>query len=96
MRKVVPDGIVVELVSQQLRELEKEGRDYIIEGYPRTREQALSLQRMGIVPDKFFILNVGEAAISSRVSANIASAGEGMSNDEANSIAQKAILEYTM
>jgi len=31
-------------------------KSWIIEGFPRTRVQALSIQKMGIVPDKFVLL----------------------------------------
>ena len=39
----VKDEIVVELVKMQVDVLEKEGKSWIIEGFPRTRLQALAL-----------------------------------------------------
>jgi len=93
---LVADNIVIDLVSQQLKELEKEGKDYIIEGYPRTRVQALSLQRMGIIPNKFFILDVNGETISKKISTNINTVAEHMTNDEINIITQRVILDYNM
>ena len=33
-------------------------KSWIIEGFPRTKVQALSLQKNGIIPDRFILLNV--------------------------------------
>jgi adenylate kinase len=93
-KTIVADNIVIELVTQQLKELEKEGKDYIIEGYPRTRVQALSLQRMGIVPNKFFILNVNEETINKKVSTTVNAISESMTSDEINAITQRVLLDY--
>ncbi len=38
----VKDEIVTELVLNHIKTLEKEGKSWIIEGYPRTRSQALA------------------------------------------------------
>lgn len=37
----VADDIVIDLVSKQIEQLEKEKKNWIIEGFPRTRKQAL-------------------------------------------------------
>lgn len=49
----VDDDIVVDLVSKNIQATEKAKKSWLIEGFPRTRVQALSIQKMGIVPDKF-------------------------------------------
>jgi hypothetical protein len=36
--------------------MEKEQKSYIIEGFPRTEVQAIALQKMGILPDNFILL----------------------------------------
>ena len=92
------DDIVIELVNQQLAELEKDGKNYVIEGYPRTRVQAIALQRMAVVPDKFFVLGVSESAISKKIKSSLAPSLENksMSEAEAEQIVQNAILEYNM
>jgi adenylate kinase family enzyme len=48
------------LVKNKIAEFEKEGNNWIIEGFPRTRIQALSLEKIGIIPDKLIKLNVNE------------------------------------
>jgi adenylate kinase family enzyme len=94
----VPDDIVIELVNQQLTELENEGKDYIIEGYPNTRVQANALQQMGIVPEKFFILKVTEPMIIQKIKENISANNEEkeVTEVEMEQIAKNAITEYNM
>jgi adenylate kinase len=54
------DAIVIELIKKQITQLEKDGTSWILEGFPRTKAQALSLQRMGIIPDKFIHLSTNK------------------------------------
>ena len=93
----------MELVNQQLMELEKSGKNYVIEGYPRTRSQAIGLQKMGIMPDKFFILNANEATISKKIRTSLTTNGNSSEtggkhlNEQKIEVAiSNAILEYNM
>jgi len=61
--KYVPDDIVTELVKKHLQTLEKEKKSYILEGFPKTRVQGLSLQRAGVIPDTFLVLNLPDQEI---------------------------------
>lgn len=61
--KYVPDDIVIELVKKHMATLEKEKKSYILEGFPKTRVQGLALQRAGIIPDSFLVLNLPEEEI---------------------------------
>lgn len=94
----MPDEIVTELVNQQLTELEKEGKDYIVEGYPSTRVQANALQKMGIVPEKFFILNVTEPMMLQKIKESLSANNEEkeMSECELEQMARRAATEYRM
>ena len=91
-------------MNQQLSELEKSGKNYVIEGYPRTRVQAIALQRMGVIPDKFFILNTSEATIYKKVRASLVASVTGdtsstsrtLNEKEIDTIAHNTILEYNM
>ena len=40
---IVDDHIVIELVKNEIQRTEKEGQSWIIEGFPRTKVQALAL-----------------------------------------------------
>jgi adenylate kinase len=57
---VVPDEIVIEIVKKRIVECEKECRHWIIEGFPRTKSQALAMEKIGIIPDKMIELKVSE------------------------------------
>ena len=54
--RYVADDIVLELVMPVLKKAEKQASSYLLEGMPRTRVQALSLQRAGVIPDRVVIL----------------------------------------
>eukprot|EP00826_Nyctotherus_ovalis_P064848 TRINITY_DN9521_c0_g1_i13.p1 TRINITY_DN9521_c0_g1~~TRINITY_DN9521_c0_g1_i13.p1 ORF type:complete len:211 (-),score=29.31 TRINITY_DN9521_c0_g1_i13:21-653(-) len=60
---VAPDDVVIELIKAYFTDSEYKEENYIVEGYPRTRIQAIELQRMNVVPDKFFILTASEAVM---------------------------------
>ena len=47
-------------MKNKISEFEKEGNNYIIEGFPRTRIQALSLEKIGVIPDKLIRLIVDD------------------------------------
>ena len=59
----VRDEIVIEIVKRHLEQLEKENKSYILEGFPKTKEQGLSLQRAGIIPNTFIILTMSDQKI---------------------------------
>ena len=69
----VKDEIVTELVSNHIKTLEKDGKSWIIEGFPRTRQQALAFQKLGIIPDKFFLLDVAHNQSIEKVGKNLRS-----------------------
>lgn len=74
----VRDEIVIELVRLQIEQLQKENPacSWIIEGFPRTRQQAIALQRMGVVPDKFILLDIVEGVSIDKVKMNLKSEDE--------------------
>ncbi|KRX07413.1 P-loop containing nucleoside triphosphate hydrolase [Pseudocohnilembus persalinus] len=63
----VTDDIVIQIVEQRIKELQAEHKNYILEGFPKTRVQGLTLQKMGIIPDSFIIYNVNEDQIQKDV-----------------------------
>lgn len=68
---LVQDDIVIDLVKKQIMQFEKENTSWIIEGFPRTRVQALALQKIGIIPDRFIMLETAEANIQEKVRTNL-------------------------
>lgn len=54
--RAIDDEIAIELVKNQLIKYEEENCSYIIEGFPRNRNQAIFLQSIGLLPDNIIIL----------------------------------------
>ena len=40
---IVEDEIVIDLVSKEIKDCESKGKSWIIQGFPRTKVQALAL-----------------------------------------------------
>jgi adenylate kinase family enzyme len=57
---IVDDAVVLELVKSQVDYVEKDGLSWIIEGFPRTKGQALALQKQRIIPDRFIMLEASK------------------------------------
>ncbi|MFB6265139.1 MAG: adenylate kinase [Bradymonadaceae bacterium] len=68
--ELVPDEIVVGIVDDRLDE--PDARDgYILDGFPRTREQAEALDEMGVSIDAVISLSVGEDELVRRLSGRL-------------------------
>lgn len=63
---LVPDDVVVEVLKQRLAKV-PQGRGYILDGYPRTAEQAKELEKMSRI-DVIILLTVPEWIIVERLS----------------------------
>ena len=57
----IKDEIVIDLVQSHIEECERKKTGWILEGFPRTRLQALALQNIRIIPDKVFMLNIADS-----------------------------------
>ena len=53
--------------------MEQDKKSWIIEGFPRTEAQAIALQKMGVIPDKFILLNQGDQDTFEAVMRNLSS-----------------------
>ena len=49
---LVDDQVVIDVVKKKIGDYEKENKNWILEGFPRTKVQALSFEKLGIIPDK--------------------------------------------
>ena len=54
--RLVDDEIAINLVKDQLIKYEEENISYVIEGFPRNRNQAIFLQSVGLLQDNVIIL----------------------------------------
>ena len=65
--KLVPDSLVINLVKEKLATPECVNGGWLLDGFPRTGEQAKALQQANINPDKVILLDVPDAALIERV-----------------------------
>jgi len=65
--KLVPDSLVINLVKERLGEKDCQESGWLLDGFPRTGEQANALEEAGIKPDKVLLLDVPDAALVERV-----------------------------
>ena len=56
--QLIPDDVIIRLVLQRLNSSDCQQRGWILDGFPRTANQARALQKAGIDPDLFLFLNV--------------------------------------
>ncbi|KAJ3364115.1 Adenylate kinase 8 [Allomyces arbusculus] len=61
--QLVSDRIMTELLMLRLAQPDVQERGFVLEGYPRTRDQALALQRKGIVASNVLILDWPASAL---------------------------------
>jgi adenylate kinase len=73
--KLVPDDVVVEIVSERIDQPDA-GKGFILDGFPRTVEQALALDRMlkgkGLKLDGVIELKVDFGVLEKRIASRIA------------------------
>ena len=52
---LVPDKVIVQLISNQLKAIEAKGENWLLDGFPRTLPQAESLQRVAPIDVVLFL-----------------------------------------
>ena len=65
--RLVDDEIAIDLMRNQLIKYEEENASYIIEGFPRNRNQAIFLQSIGLLPDNVIILTTTREKAESQI-----------------------------
>ena len=61
------DEIVINLVKEQLIKYEEANCSYIVEGFPRNRNQAIFLQSIGLLPDNIIILTTSREKAEEKI-----------------------------
>ncbi|ORX45569.1 P-loop containing nucleoside triphosphate hydrolase protein [Piromyces finnis] len=67
-RRMVPDNIVISLIFKKIQDQSVVNRGWILQGYPKTREQALLMKRKGIIADSFILLDISEETVNKYIS----------------------------
>ena len=87
----VSDEIVIDLVQRKIEKAEKDGKGWILEGFPRTRLQAIALQNMKVIPDKMFFLNCADHMVFEKLQQKL---WHENSSGQHQAMAQSALTEY--
>ena len=64
---LVPNEVVVGMVADRLSEEDCVEKGWLLDGYPRSEEQATALTEVGIEPELFILLDVPEEVLVDRV-----------------------------
>lgn len=65
---LVPDALITQVVKDRLAREDVVANGWLLDGFPRTRAQALSLQQSGIIPASFLVLDVPDEVVVARIS----------------------------
>lgn len=65
--QLVPDDLIIDVVSDRLRQSDCQNNGWLLDGFPRTKSQADALSRSGMVPDCLILLDVPEEVLVERV-----------------------------
>ncbi|KAH7822821.1 Nucleoside-triphosphate--adenylate kinase [Monocercomonoides exilis] len=64
--RLVPDELVIDLVKEKLKSEECKERGWLLDGFPRTKNQALAMQVAGILPTHVILLDVPDEVLMDR------------------------------
>jgi adenylate kinase len=64
---LVPDDLIISLVKDRLSQDDVAQRGWLLDGFPRTRSQAISLQTAGIIPNALIVLDVSDSVVVNRI-----------------------------
>lgn len=85
------DQIVIDLVTKEIDACENDRQSWIIQGFPRTRVQALSLQKHGILPDKFIHLKINPNGSIARIKNNLIQINQSLIGSELEDLARSCL-----
>eukprot|EP00271_Cylindrocystis_brebissonii_P005695 TRINITY_DN178_c0_g1_i4.p1 TRINITY_DN178_c0_g1~~TRINITY_DN178_c0_g1_i4.p1 ORF type:complete len:340 (+),score=75.48 TRINITY_DN178_c0_g1_i4:111-1130(+) len=65
--KLVPDDVVITIVKKRLAQPDAQAHGWLLDGYPRSASQAAALEKAGIRPELFILLEVPDEILVDRV-----------------------------
>jgi len=66
--EVVPDDLVIGLLKEKLSNPDINNTGWLLDGFPRTIEQAIAMKENDIIPDKLIILDIPDDVVIDRIS----------------------------
>jgi adenylate kinase len=61
--ELVPDALITTMVLQRIKEPDAIEKGFILEGFPRTKDQAASLLQAGLIPDHVVYIDIPDEVI---------------------------------
>lgn len=95
-RKIVDDNLVTEIIVKEIRRCEDEKKSWIVQGFPRTKVQALALQKHQILPDKIFQLDTARGNSLSRIKHKLIQINQSLYGPELDEIAAQCFQEHQL
>ncbi|KAF1316592.1 adenylate kinase, partial [Globisporangium splendens] len=69
--ELVPDDLIIDLILNRLAKPDCVRKGWLLDGFPRTRTQALAMLAKGIIPDAMLILEVPDEDIVQRIAGRV-------------------------
>lgn len=88
--------MVIDVVKKQINDCEAKGKSWVVQGFPRTKAQALALQKMGIIPDKFILLNCKPSGSISRLKNKLLEINQQLYGPDLEDLAAQCLQEYEL
>lgn len=90
------DEDVISCLEKEIKEVERTGRSWVLQGFPRTKYQAVSLQRMGIIPDRVILLKQNDEFNRFQVKENLIAYNSNLNDQEVEELTSKKLQEFNM
>ncbi len=65
--QLVPDDLIIGMVRDRLEQPDVRERGWLLDGFPRTAFQAVALNKAGVVPSCFILLEVPDQVVTERI-----------------------------
>jgi len=93
---IVDDEIVINLVKGEIDRCEEASQSWLVAGFPRTKVQALSLQRLKVIPDKFIHMSIRPSHSVQKKKQKIHDEHPSVYGEELDRIASQIYSDYEM
>lgn len=92
----VDDNIVCDIVQEQIEYNEKIKKSWVICGFPRTKVQALALQKMKVIPDKIVSMSCNSERCTDAISKHVKVQCPGISDEVIYLHSKRIMAEHEM
>lgn len=84
------------MVKKKIGDSEKEGKNWIIEGFPRNKNQALMVGKLGIIPDKMILLKTTHDKSTAKIKQNLLEQDPNLQSQDLEAAIRNIHQEYSL